>query len=121
MLNDAVTDTGMQTTPRPGFMIGLLTGGIVGAVLAFAFAPRAGADLRRSVVGTAKKLGSAASDRYQDASALVGDAAAQVGNQARTVRDDGAEAVVSGAHDIARFATSTKSSERPQRSANSAL
>jgi len=120
MLNDAVTDTRMQTTLGPGFTIGLLTGGIVGAVLALAFAPRAGADLRRSVASAAKNLGSVASDHYQDASALVGDAVAQLGNKARTVRDYGA-AVVSDADDIARFATSTTSGERPQPPANRAL
>jgi gas vesicle protein len=121
MLNDSVTDTRMQTTHGPGFTIGLLTGGIVGAVLALAFAPRAGADLRRSVASAAKNLGSVASDHYQDASALVGDAVAQLGNKARTVRDYGAEAVVSNADDIARFARSTTSGERPQPSANRAL
>ena len=99
----------MQNTPGPGFTIGLITGGIIGAVLALAFAPRAGADLRRSVAGTASNLGTAASDRYQDASARVGHAVGQLANKARAVRDDAADAVVSGTHDIAQFATSTKS------------
>lgn len=36
---------------RRGFAVGLITGGIIGAVLALAFAPRAGVDLRRSVAG----------------------------------------------------------------------
>jgi gas vesicle protein len=87
----------MQTTPHSGFTIGLLTGGIVGAVLALAFAPRAGADLRRSVASTAKNLGSVASDRYQDASAIVGDASHSFGNKGAASARHGAEAVVSTA------------------------
>jgi gas vesicle protein len=97
-----------------GFAIGLLTGGIIGAMLALAFAPRAGADLRRSVGRTAKTLGASAADRYQDASSRVGEAVEQLANKARAVRDDGADAVVRSADDTARLASSTKSVERPQ-------
>ena len=109
MLNDAASDSGMRTTSAAGFTTGLITGGIIGAVLAIAFAPRAGSDLRRRVAGTARDLGAAASDRYQDANASVGDAVAQLANKARAARDAAADQVVSGAHDIARFAASTKS------------
>ena len=68
--------------PVPGSQPGLITGGIIGAVLALAFAPRAGSDLRRSMAGAARDLGAAASDRYQDASASVREAVAQPANNA---------------------------------------
>ena len=98
MMNDVAIDTSRQNTRGPGFAIGLITGGMIGAALALAFAPHAGADLRRSVAGTARNLGRAASDRYQDASAQVGDAFGQLANKAKSVRDDAAEAVVSSTH-----------------------
>jgi gas vesicle protein len=109
MLNDAASDTSIQSTSLSGFMAGLITGGFIGAVLALAFAPRAGSDFRRTVAGAARDLGAAASDRYQDASASVGDAVAQLANNARAVRNAAADQVVSGAHEVARFAASTKS------------
>lgn len=109
MLNDAASDSSTQPTSRGGFTTGLITGGIIGAVLALAFAPRAGTDFRRRVAGAAKDLGTAASDRYQVANDSVGDAVAQLATNARAVRDAAADQVVSGAHDIARFAASTKS------------
>ena len=108
MLNDAASDSSTRTTSGAGFTTGLITGGIIGAVLALAFAPRAGSDLRRSMAGTARDLGAAASDRYQDANASVGDAIAQLANNARPARDARRGPGVSGAHDIARFAASTK-------------
>ena len=60
MNTTSATDAIEQRMPRSGFTAGLITGGIIGTVLALAFAPRAGADLRRSVTGAAKDLGAAA-------------------------------------------------------------
>ena len=98
-----------QRIPRSGFTAGLITGGIIGTVLALAFAPRAGADLRRSVTGAAKDLGAAAAQRYQDASASIGDTLGQLADNAHAVRNDAADAVASGAENVARLATSLKS------------
>jgi gas vesicle protein len=96
--NAATTDPIEVSTPLPSFMLGLVTGGILGTVLALAFAPRAGADLRRSVAGAAKNLGAAAVKRYEDASAGLGEAAAHLADKAQAVRNDAADAVVGGAH-----------------------
>jgi gas vesicle protein len=109
MTDNSATGTIEQSMPRHGFMLGLVTGGIIGAVLALAFAPRAGVQLRRSVAGAAKTLGTTASKRYQDASVRVGDAVGHLSSKAQAVRNDAADAVASGAHDVARFATSLKS------------
>jgi gas vesicle protein len=72
MINDAALDTGPQTPAGPGFTAGLIAGGIIGAVLALAFAPRAGVDLRRRVTGAAKDLGAAAAARGHDMTARAG-------------------------------------------------
>src|SRR5580765_5976316 len=108
MLNDAASDTRTQATSRGGFTAGLITGGIIGAVLALAFTPRAGTEFRRRVAGAAKDLGTAASDRYQDANASVGDAVEQLASNARAVRDAAADRVVSGAHVVVNFTATTK-------------
>ena len=121
MLKDEATDTTLLRTSSPGFTIGLLTGGIIGAVLALAFAPRAGTDLRRRVARTAKSLGAAASDRYQDSSSRVADALDQITNKAPVLRDEDADAMARGSKDIPRFATSTKNGERPQPAANTTM
>jgi gas vesicle protein len=102
-------NTSELNAPRPGFTVGLIAGGIIGAVLALAFAPRAGADLRRSVASSARNLGTAASDRYQDASARVGHAVDPLATRVHAVPGDVADAVASGAHEVAQFATSLKS------------
>ena len=89
--------------PRSGFTAGLITGGIIGTVLALAFAPRTGADLRRSVTGAAKDLGAAAAQRYQDASAGIGETLGQLTDNAQAVRNDAADAVASGADRAAQL------------------
>jgi gas vesicle protein len=102
-------NTSTLNGPRPGFAAGLITGGIIGAVLALAFAPRPGADLRRSVASSARDLGTAASERYRDAAARVSHAVDHLPDRVRAEADDVADAVASDAHDVARFATATKS------------
>jgi gas vesicle protein len=87
---------------RGGFTAGLITGGVIGAVLALAFAPRAGAGLRRDVAAAAKHPGAAASGRYQEATAGV----RQTVGQLTTVRDNAASAVAQGAEDVAGVASS---------------
>ena len=57
MDNDAALDKDTLTPASPGFTAGLITGGFIGAMLALAFAPRTGVDLRRSVAGVARDLG----------------------------------------------------------------
>jgi gas vesicle protein len=82
--------------PRPGFTVGLIMGGIAGAVVALAFAPRAGADLRRSVAGSARNLGTAVSHRYQEATARVGHAVDELSDKVGAVPDDVADAATTG-------------------------
>ena len=109
MMNDAATDTSTQNYARRRLHNGTHHGRDHRSGVGVRFRATCRRDLRRSVAGTARNLGAAASDRYQDANARVGDAVEQLANKARAVRDDAADEVVSGAHDIARFAASTKS------------
>ena len=52
-----------------GFLIGLITGGVIGAGLAIVFAPRLAAELRQRVTASAAGLGHAASQGYSRRSA----------------------------------------------------
>lgn len=51
-----------------GFMMGLLTGTVLGAGLGMLLAPKAGADLRGQIGEQARHLGSVASEQYKKAS-----------------------------------------------------
>ena len=79
----------VQTQERRshGFAIGLLTGTFVGAGLAMWLAPRMAAELRDRMTESAKGLG----------------------RQAQDVRDDVADAVARGAHEVERYAIAAKS------------
>ena len=92
-----------------GFVIGLLTGTVVGAGLAVWFAPRLAAELRERVADSARTLSKDASDRYEKASTRVGEAVDEITRKGQGVRDGVADAVVRGAHEVERFAKAVKS------------
>ena len=98
----------MQNRRDHGFVMGLVTGTFVGAGLALWLTPRAVSELRRRVTGSAKAIGTRASERYQQASGRVSEAMDDLTKKGQSVRDDMADAVVRGAHDVARRATSLK-------------
>jgi gas vesicle protein len=91
-----------------GFVIGLLTGTFVGAGLAMLFAPRSGSDLRQRVTDSARSLGERASEQYQQASARVGEAVDEITRKGQDVRDEVADVVARGAHEVERVATEVK-------------
>jgi gas vesicle protein len=98
-----------QHVPRDyGFAIGLLTGTFVGAGLALWFAPKLAAELRERVTDTAKDLGGRVSDRYGQVTTRIANVATEVTRQGQDVRDDVADAVAHGAHEVERFAKATK-------------
>ncbi len=92
------------------FLLGLGMGTIVGASLAIWLIPRAAAELGRRATDSARELGNRASEGYQHASARVGDAVDDLTTQGQAVRDDLADAVVRGAHEVARQAAAVKRS-----------
>jgi gas vesicle protein len=92
-----------------GFAIGLLTGTFVGAGLMLWLAPKLTSELRQRVTDSANNLGRQASERYQQASARVGDAVDELTRKGQHVRDEVADAVARGAHEVERYATAAKS------------
>ncbi len=92
-----------------GFAIGLLTGTFVGAGLAIWLAPRLASKLRERMTDSARSLGQRASEQYQQASTRVGEAVDEITRKGQGVRDDVAEAVARGAHEVERYATAVKS------------
>jgi gas vesicle protein len=94
------------------FLPGLLTGGVIGAAVAIAFAPRLGSELRARLTGAAADVSDAASRRYRDASTRVAAAVDGATARGQAVRDDMAEVVVRGARAVEQFATASKSDAR---------
>jgi gas vesicle protein len=100
------TDT--QNRRDYSFLIGLLTGTFVGAGLAIWLAPRAASELRQRVTDSARALSNRASEGYQEVSTRVGEAVDDLTKKGQSVRDDVADAVVRGAHEVERVATAAK-------------
>lgn len=91
-----------------GFMIGLLTGTLIGAGLAVWLVPRSSSELRHRMGDSARRLGQRASDQYQKTSARAGEALDEFTRKGRGVRDRVAEAVARGAQEVERFATAAQ-------------
>ena len=67
-----MTNGHAQNTWDRGFLIGIITGGVIGAGLALYFAPRAAAELRKRMSGSARNLGDAyAQARRENAEVIV--------------------------------------------------
>jgi len=92
-----------------GFVVGLLTGTVVGAGLLMWLAPRTTSELRKRVTDSAKKLGRRASEQYLQTSDGIGEAVDELTRKGRAVRDDVASSVARSAHKVERFATAAKS------------
>lgn len=99
-----------------GFLIGLMTGGVIGAALAIAFAPRLAAELGERVRTSTTDLTHAANLRYRDVSTRIADAVDGVTTKGQAVRDDVADAVGRGAREIEQFAMAAKTVPGPKRS-----
>jgi len=90
----------------PSFTAGVITGGMIGMVLALAFAPRAGGLLRRGVASAASDLDSAIPNRRQGAAAHVAHA---IGPFSHRAAASGVAVAVANAHQVAESANSVKS------------
>lgn len=95
-----------------GFLIGLLAGTFVGAGLALWLVPRAAAEARQRVTDSARAVGNRASKRYQQASTRIVDAVDDLTSKGQGVRNDVADAVVRGAHEVERLAKAAKADHR---------
>lgn len=92
-----------------GFAIGLLTGTFVGAGLMLWLTPRMASELRRQMTDSARNLGKRASEQYQQASTRASEAVDELTRKGQGVRDNVAEAVARGAHEVERYASAAKS------------
>jgi gas vesicle protein len=91
-----------------GFIIGLVTGTVVGAGLAMWFAPRMAGEIRERLTASARELNDRAAGHYQEASARVRETVDDLTKRSRVVRNGVADAVARSAHEVERMATSIK-------------
>jgi gas vesicle protein len=89
-----------------GFMMGLLTGTVIGAGLGMLLAPKAGSDLRGQVAEQAKTFGTKAGEQWSKAS----EAATGWAEKGREVVNQAREAVNRGAEEARGYAGSTTGS-----------
>ena len=82
------------------FVMGLLTGTVLGAGLGMLFAPKSGSDLRNQLSEQAGKMRDTASEGYRRASETAGDWA----EKGRDVVDKARDAVARGADEAQRYA-----------------
>jgi gas vesicle protein len=89
-----------------GFMIGLLTGTVLGAGLGMLLAPKAGSEIRGAIGEQARNLGNVASEQYRKAS----ENASGWAERGREFVDKAREAVTRGAEEARGYATGTTGS-----------
>jgi gas vesicle protein len=97
------------------FVMGLLTGTVLGAGLGMLFAPRSGAELRNQLSEQAGNLANTASDQYRRASATANDLA----NRGREVYDKARDAVARGTEEAQRYVRDATSGSSQPSSATS--
>jgi gas vesicle protein len=89
-----------------GFMMGLLTGTVLGAGLGMLLAPKAGSELRGTIGQQARHFGNAASQQYRRAT----DSASGWAEKGRDFVDRAREAVSRGTDEVREFAGTGSSS-----------
>ena len=109
---DSVTNTNAQSTRDRGFFIAVIAGGVVGAGLAMYFAPRAASELRKRMSGSARKLRDAATERYQQTSARVGEAVGEITRKSQAGRAEVADTAARGAREVESLASAAKPDRR---------
>src|SRR6185503_7780199 len=85
------------------FVMGLLTGTVLGAGLGMLFAPKAGSDLRNQVREQAGNLANTASDGYRRAADTAGEYAERGRDVAGDLAGRAREAVVKGTEEAQRY------------------
>lgn len=81
------------------FVMGLLTGTVLGAGLGMLFAPKAGSEMRNQISEQASNIANTASEGYRRASETANDLA----NRGRDMYDKAREAVSRGADEAQRY------------------
>jgi gas vesicle protein len=91
------------------FVIGLLMGTVVGAGVTMWLAPRVAAEVRDRMSDSARALRERASEHVQQAGSRVGEAVDELTRAGQGAREQVADAVARGAHQVERFATAVRS------------
>jgi gas vesicle protein len=94
------------------FVIGLLAGTVVAAGVMLYLAPRTRAELRGRIGDSAEALATQASAAYRKVDTQVNDAFGDLGRKGQKVRDDVADVVARGAHEVERLAVVAKTATR---------
>jgi gas vesicle protein len=89
-----------------GFMMGLLTGTVLGAGLGMLLAPKAGSELRGAIGEQARNLSNAASEQYKQARETAGTWA----ERGREMVDKARDAVQRGADEARNYASGSTGS-----------
>src|SRR5436190_12852483 len=97
------------------FVLGLLTGTVLGAGLGMLFAPKAGSELRSQLSEQAGNVANQASEGYRRASETAG----QWAEKGRDVYNKASEAVVKGAQDAQKTVRETTSAAQSAYDTNS--
>jgi gas vesicle protein len=98
----------VDTGSLNGFILGVITGGFIGAALTVAFAPKVAAQVRQRVRASAADLREVAARSYEDTSTRIADAIDGIAARGESLRNDAADAVASGARQVERLATASK-------------
>ncbi len=101
-----------DTTDRRGaftFALGLAAGTAIGAGLMMWLAPRVTGEIRERLNASADAFGRGAAERYEEATARAGAVVDEWSARGNSVRDDLADAVADGAHEVERVARNAKS------------
>jgi gas vesicle protein len=99
----------LQNGQGSSFLIGVLTGAIVGVGLGVLFAPRAGSEFRSQVGGLSTTVRKAASRRYRQARERVDETVAGLSENGQELRGSVWNAVARGAQKVEAYATDSKS------------
>jgi gas vesicle protein len=104
-----------ESTGGGSFVMGLLTGTVLGAGLGMLFAPKAGSQLRNQLTEQAGSLANAASDQYRRASEVAGNLA----DRGREMYDKARDAVSRGTEEAQRYVKDVSSGSSPASSSSS--
>jgi len=101
-----------QSGGNNGLLIGLIAGGVIGAGLAIAFAPRLRSELRQRLTSSANDL----TQRYQNVSTRITGVVDGVTAKGQAVRDEVADAVSRGARQVEQIAMASKTGRTTRQS-----
>lgn len=98
-----------------GFVVGLLTGTVLGAGLGMLFAPKKGSEIRAHIAEGANTVGRTASESYRKAA----DTASNIAEKGRGLYDRARDAVSRGTEEVKRYTSQGQRSQNEPRTGSS--